>query len=461
MRKTGIIFPLQSLPSREGMGTFGRSTIGFLDFLTDAGIKVWQLLPLGSLDSYGSPYLPRCSMAMDPGLLDVEELMEEGYLKDSWDWSGDRRTIDAGGVEEKVRFLKDRLVYTIPQEEFIQFLKREEKWIYSFLSYSSGDLEAIKGPGDLWKREEALMEGVLQFHLDRQWRKIKVAAEERGILLYGDLPFSCDKNSWEVARYPASFYMDGKNPRYVIGSKPDSFSEEGQYWGSPGYIFSSESGKEELWRLRFGKMKQVFHGFRVDHFRGYEGYWKIPEGHLPQDGCWEGGPGTGFFRDLEEDLGPLPILAEDLGVLTPDFHRFFKETGYPGMNVLQFAFDEQNSRYLPHNYIKNSVAVTGTHDNPPLGLWWEDLDEVSKRRAKGYLGLNSEEGVVEGLLRGVFASASELALFQLGDVLPLEGTFRINTPGTVGENWRHRLLGEYLTEDLAGKLMEMTRRYGR
>ncbi|MDO5713773.1 MAG: 4-alpha-glucanotransferase [Tissierellia bacterium] len=476
-RKAGMIFPLSGLPSEEGIGTLGLGTIGFLDFLKDCGFRQWQLLPLTIPDPFFSPYMSPCTMAGNPNYIDLRLLERQGLIKNYSGFHGKKDKVDFQWLKKKRYYLKEGFKHFKDKGDLQDFIDREKSWIMDFCSYQVlckkygadwrkweekykyRDVEALK---ELEKEEAFTFEVFLQYIFYVQYEEIREEARIREIEMIGDLPYSCPVTAMEVWKNPEYFSLD-KDGRILheLGAPPDLFSSQGQSWGSPCYNFKRQKEDDFIfWKERFGHMITHYDGFRVDHFRGYESYWSIPFGDKPKEGRRVKVPGKKLLLELEKEFGRLPIYVEDLGALTKEFNLFMKEWEYPGMNVLEFAFDGEDSIYLPHYHSKNSISISGTHDNPPFLLWWEERSKEVKCRIQNYFGFHEDE-ILEGLLRGVFSSVSYWAFIQLGDLLSKEDTFRINTPGTIGDNWIYRVDGDQLQEGLAKKVRKLLERYGR
>lgn len=493
MRTSGILLPITALPSPYGIGTLGKSAYDFVDFLTEAGQTYWQILPLGPTGYGDSPYQSFSSFAGNPYLIDLDMLVEEGLLTKEECKIGDTEwedRVDYGHLYE-TRFRILRLAYQkvrgkLPANETYQaFLKENEEWLPDYALF-----RAIKNaqngmfwgdwPAELKTREKAeinrcrkLLEDdigfyfFLEYQFYQQYQALRAYAHEKGILIFGDLPIYVAIDSADAWSHPELFYFDEDvTPEKVAGVPPDAFSATGQLWGNPLYRWKEhEKTGYHWWISRVKHSLKLYDRIRIDHFRGFDEYYAVPYGaETALEGEWEQGPGMALFTALRGALGEVPIVAEDLGVLTPTVHALLKDTGYPGMKVVQFAFDGgADNIYLPYFHDTNSIVYTGTHDNDTLRGFIESMDESFKIHVKEFLGVRGEDNAAlhEALLRLALMSRCDTAIVPLQDYLGIGSEGRINAPSTLGGNWSWRLLPQWEPKGLAKELKHMMALYGR
>lgn len=488
MRKSGILMHISSLPSPYGVGTMGEEAYNFIDFLENAGQKAWQVLPIGHTSYGDSPYQSYSSFAGNPYFIDLDMLYGEGYLKKE-EIEAISREIDCERVDygrlfnERYPLLKKacKRFLEMPPAEFYTFLDENRVWLDDYATFMAikekmgfkgreeWPLEMrVKGDAALLFADEDTVRiyKAIQFLFFKQWFALKEYANKKGIEIIGDLPIYCASDSSDVWSEGRAFLLDeGHAPYLVAGVPPDGFSPLGQRWGNPIYDWDwMERTKFAWWveRLRFSLA--IFDRVRIDHFRGFDSYFAIDAGEeTAVNGKWIDGPGMKLFKAFERDLGEnLPIIAEDLGYLTDSVKRLLNETGYPGMKILQFAFDERESGdYLPHNYTTNSVCYVGTHDNDTALGWYGTVDENDRKKATEYFNLNDEEGIAKGMIRGAMSSVSDLCIICMQDVLSLGSEARMNTPSTNSGNWQWRAKKEDINAKIAEEMKKMTNLYGR
>ncbi len=490
MRTSGVLMHISSLPSPYGIGTFGRSAYEFIDFLFDAGQSFWQILPLGQTSYGDSPYQSFSTYAGNPYFVDLDTLAWQGLL-----FPEDFRDAEWGTDPEEVDYEKMyRLRYPVLRlaarrfldrgpAEFSEFCAAESRWLEDYALFMA--LKDQRG-GAAWqeweeplrRRESAALEHarceladdirfwkVVQFWFFTQWREVKRYANDKGIRIIGDLPIYVAADSADVWADPAQFQLDEDlRPVNVAGCPPDGFSRLGQLWGNP--LFRWDNMREDGYGWWFGRIAQaseLFDVIRIDHFRGFDSYYSIPR-DLPDArvGRWEQGPGIEFFHRMREVLGDKDIIAEDLGFLTDSVLQMVQDSGYPGMKVLQFAFDaREESDYLPYHYGPHCVVYTGTHDNDTVLGWMEHAPAEDVEFAKRYLRLTEEEGFHWGMMRGALESVGDTAILTMQDILGLDGRARMNTPSTLGCNWKWRMKAGAVTKELTARLREYTQTYGR
>ena len=483
---------ISSLPSPHGIGSMGAAAREFVDFLKAAGQSCWQLLPICPTSYGDSPYQSFSTYAGNPYFIDLDELAQMGLLSGSEyeaiDWESSADDINYGALHEKrypVLWKAAERFRKHPPSDYEGFIRENEYWLEDYalfmaLKNAHGGASWQDWPKELKMREErALGEArrhyaqeaeffkVLQYLFFRQWRALRSYANANGISIIGDLPIYVSLDGVDVWAHPELFQLDETlRPREVAGCPPDGFSETGQLWGNP--LFDWDYMKKDgytWWIRRIEYLCSVYDILRIDHFRGFDSYYAIPFGEADaRSGQWRKGPGMELFREMERSIGQQPIIAEDLGYLTDSVRELLRESGFPGMKILEFGFDSRDansSEYLPYKYSPGCVAYTGTHDNDTAAGWMTSAVPEDVARAVEYLGLNETEGYHWGMMRGLWASASELTIVQGQDLLGLGSEARMNTPSTVGRNWRWRSLPGSFTPELAVKLrhkMELYRR---
>lgn len=490
MRTSGILMPISSLPSPYGIGTMGKAAKKFVDFLEKAGQKYWQILPICPTSYGDSPYQSFSSFAGNPYFIDLEYLCKDKLLTkrecQSFEWGDNAHYVDYGVIyESRYALLKKAFVRfqkNIP-EDFPKFCRRESEWLQEYALFMA--LKDANG-GVAWsewdkqlkvRNEKALAEAretyrddiefycMLQYLFFKQWKELKAYANEKEIEIIGDVPIYVAADSADVWANPKQFYLDKDlNPIQVAGCPPDAFSDDGQLWGNP--LFRWDVMKKDgyaWWTKRIQAVSKLYDIVRIDHFRGFDSYYAIPAGEdTAKNGTWKKGPGMDLFNALEEKLGKLPIIAEDLGFLTPSVHKLLKDSGFPGMKVIQFAFDSrEDSDYLPHNYPTNCVVYTGTHDNDTVLGWMKTAPKSAVKFAKEYLNLTKEEGYNWGMMRAAWSSVADLAIVPIQDLIGLGTEARINEPSTLGDNWKWRATEEQITGVLAKKIRKHMEMYGR
>ena len=493
MRKSGILMHISSLPSDYGIGTMGKEAYKFVDFLKSAKQKCWQILPIGPTSYGDSPYQSFSTNAGNPYFIDMDILSEEGLLKKSdyskLDWGKDRKNVDYETIYEN-RFKVLKIAFEEFKKgdlsEFYDFLQKNERWISNYALFMS-----IKNENDgkswlewedglrkrdshsLWEFKSSHEDDVMfwefvQFKFFEQWNKLKKYANDNGVSIIGDIPIYVALDSADVWSHPELFQLDEENltPLKVSGVPPDAFSEDGQLWGNPLYDWEKmEQTDFAWWRSRMKASAKLYDAVRIDHFIGVVQYYAIPYGAVTaKDGEWEKGPGKKLTDALDEAAGETKIIAEDLGVFCQEVKDLLAETGYPGMKIIEFAFSgDRFNEHLPHCYDPNSVVYGGTHDNETLAgyfkpekrQWWE-LQYIAD-----YLGAAHQSEVVDRVFRAAYGSVASVAIFQMQDVLKLDNWARMNTPGTLGENWRWRLVPGQFTDERADYLSWLVDTFGR
>ena len=488
MRKSGILMHITSLPGPYGVGTLGKSAYAFLEFLHKSGQQSWQMLPLTPTGYGDSPYQSCSAYAGNPYLIDLDTLVRQHLLTkeelQGVDWGEDESHVDFGKLYKGrtpilklaySRFRNDRALNA--------FIKKNASWLEDFALYMALKETHGYAPWFQWEKElkfrdpetleeqRQLLEEPMRFYcfvqymFYRQWNALRKKAGEYGIELIGDVPIYVPYDSVEVWKEPQLFQLDETlTPTDVAGCPPDAFTADGQLWGNPLYRWDvmKENGYQ-WWIDRLGAAGKLFDVVRLDHFRGFEAYWSVPYGdENARGGKWVKGPGMDFVNALKEKLPELNFIAEDLGYLTQEVIDLRDESGYPGMKVLEFAFDSKEpSEYRPHTYTANTVCYTGTHDNMTMRQWFEEASDEAVKVAVDYMALTKKEGYVWGTIRTAMSSVSERAIVQMQDYLNLGGEARMNFPGKPSGNWTWRAKKGFTSNGLAAKILELTNRYDR
>lgn len=493
-RASGVLCHISSLPSPYGIGSFGQAARDFVDFLHAAGQRVWQILPLGTTGFGDSPYQNFSMHAGNPYFIDLDNLVEldllEAEAPGQLDFGQDPKAVDYGQLWENRRTILtwawERFKFTQPREllkEFLSFQEDSLTWLNDYslfmaIKEEQGGKSWSEWPRDLKFREQDVILDFQKEHSDkiefyafvqflffRQWKELKDYAEEKGVLIMGDIPIYIAADSVETWKEPELFLLDENlSPSFVAGCPPDFFSEDGQLWGNPLYDWDKMAESDYSWwveRIRFSL--SIYDLIRIDHFRGFESFWAVPFGDLTaRRGTYMLGPGSALFERLIEVLGPLPLVVEDLGVLTDAVHELRDEFDLPGMKVMQFAFwPGADSEYLPHHMIQNCVAYLGSHDNDTLKAWLEQISEPELDFIRRYLGLGPERDLARELLRTLQISVADLAIMQMQDLLALGNEARMNWPGEATGNWRWRFLASDLTAELAKEFKDLATLAGR
>ncbi len=496
-RKCGVLLPIFSLSSEYGIGTFSKEAYDFVDFLEKAGQSYWQLLPLGPTSYGDSPYQSFSTFAGNPYFIDITSLIDDGLLTrkdaDKYDFGGSEEYIDYEKMYRS-RFLllktaydnfnKKAKTYADMAKKFETFKKsRDNFWLADYALFMALKNESGGRSWNTWEegvrlrkpaainaakekfKEEIDFYSFLQFLFAQQWSKLKAYANKKGIDIIGDIPIYVAFDSADTWANPELFQLDKNNdPIDVAGCPPDAFSATGQLWGNPLYKWDyHEKTGYKWWMQRIKHCYKIYDVVRIDHFRGFDEYYAIPYGNpTAEKGKWKKGPGYKLFDTMKKELGEKRVIAEDLGFLTESVIKLVKKTGYPGMKILQFAFDSrEESDYLPHNYTKNCIVYTGTHDNDTTRNWFNCLPKADKKYCKEYLGIKKASDAVWAVIRSAFSSVSDTVIIPMQDYLELPGYARINTPSTLGGNWVWRLKKDALTEELADKMKDYARIYRR
>lgn len=492
MRRNGMLLPIASLPSPYGIGGFSKEAYEFIDLLEETGQKLWQILPLGPTSYGDSPYQSFSTFAGNPYFIDLDTLAEKGWLTkeacEASDYGDNESYIDYGRIyNSRFVLLKQAFLNSdiLSDEKFTEFCKANQHWLPDYALYM-----ALKNQNDgkswieweeeirlrkpeaveCYKREleeECNFYKFLQYEFHEQWTKVKEYAHKKGIQIVGDVPIYVAFDSADTWANPELFQLDEKNlPLGVAGCPPDAFSATGQLWGNPLYnwAYHKKTGYD-WWLKRIAYCFDLYDIVRIDHFRGFDEYYSIPYGdETAVNGHWEKGPGMDLFNTVKEKLGELDIIAEDLGFLTESVFQLLKDSGYPGMKVLQFAFDpSEDSDYLTYKYQRNCVVYTGTHDNDTTAGWFEKLSDGDKEVALRYMNsfYTPKEEQHWDLIALAMRSTADTCIIPVQDFLGLGSEARINMPSTLGDNWKWRMTKGAFSEELKEKIRRMTKLYGR
>ncbi|MBR8829155.1 MAG: 4-alpha-glucanotransferase [Gomphosphaeria aponina SAG 52.96 = DSM 107014] len=494
VRSSGILLHPTSLPSKYGIGDLGSQAYEFIDFLGESGQQIWQILPLGPTGWGNSPYSSYSALAGNPLLISPEKLQEKGLLSEE-------------DLEKLPEFPRDRVNYDLvrttkmpllqkagenfkqreewEQKEFLEFCESQADWLDDYglfmaikeanngASWMHWDKAiATRQPEAIAQWNQRLTDQIfyhkfMQFEFFRQWKELKQYANEKGIKIFGDIPIYVAHDSVDVWANREIFCLDEATGAATLmaGVPPDYFSETGQLWGNPVYNWEKlEQDNFQWWVRRIQGMLEYVDIIRIDHFRGFEAYWAVPQGETTaMNGEWIEAPGEAFFTILLKELGELPIVAEDLGVITKEVEALRDKFEFPGMKILHFAFDSDRANpFLPFNYSnRNCVVYTGTHDNNTTLGWFEERSFVEKARVVNHLGGICPEGINWSLIRLALSSVANSAIFPLQDILGLSTWAKMNTPSTIEDNWSWRYRPEALTPDIAQHLKHLTYLYGR
>ncbi len=492
MRASGILLPVASLPSPYGIGSFSKCAYEFVDFLREAGQAYWQILPLGPTGYGDSPYQSFSSFAGNPYFIDLDDLAGAGLLEKAecrqYDADDKTRYIDYARVYQ-TRFLALKKAYARflekPDPAYAAFLEKHGEWLDDYCFFMA--LKDAFG-GKSWQEwepgirmrdprafeayrarleEEIGFYRFLQFYFYKHWGALKAYANQRGVRIIGDIPIYVALDSADAWANPRLFQFDSEGrPLQVAGCPPDGFSASGQVWGNPLYDWSYHAQTGYAWWVRrIRHCQDLYDVLRIDHFRGFDAYFCIPYAQeTAAGGHWEKGPGMKLFRTLRQSCPGARIIAEDLGFLTDSVEQLVKDSGYPGMKVLQFAFDSrEQANYFPYTYTRNCVAYTGTHDNQTVVGWFRSLPPEDYRTVARYFGLKKGDGddIHWRMIREVLASVADTAIIPLQDYLGLDDGARINTPSVLGNNWTWRMPPGCLTQELADAIRDRTEIYGR
>ncbi len=489
-RSSGILLPISSLPSPYGIGTFGKAAYDFADFLKASGQKYWQVLPLGPTSYGDSPYQSFSTFAGNPYFIDLDFLVKDGLLTkkeiEAENWGTEPRYVDYGQIyTSRFKVLEKAKArgYKSLEKEIVKF-KKDNSWVENYALFMSLKKRFGQKSWQEWPEEDIrlhkkaavdkytkeLAEDIeffvfIQYLFFKQWDKLKAYINDLGVEIIGDLPIYVALDSCDVWAEPEFFCLDEENyPVEVAGVPPDYFSADGQLWGNPCYDWKALKEDGYKWWLRriegAGKLYDVL---RIDHFRGFDTYWAVPAGDkTAKNGKWKKGPGMDLVGLLSKTFPNIEFIAEDLGEPSPTVVKLLKNSKWPGMKVLEFAFDSgEPNNYQPHTYDKNCICYTGTHDNATVMEWYKTAKKKDRDYAKKYLGISRSEGFNWGMIRGGMSSVAVLFVAQMQDYLGLGKYNRINIPGTKSGNWQWRLLEGEATQELAEKINDISVMYAR
>jgi 4-alpha-glucanotransferase len=487
MRRSGILLHISSLPSNYGVGTFGKKAFEFVDFLELSEQTYWQILPLGPTSYGDSPYQTFSAFANNPYFIDLDLLVEEGLLihDEIISTFQSSKYVDYKELYEE-RFIvlrKAFLRFDLTQISYLKFLEDNKKWVYDYAlfmalkvyhngeSWLNWDDKIRHRDHDTLNHYQNLLNDDVNFYLFiqfkayQQWFNLKRYANSKGIEIIGDMPIYVSYDSSDVWANHKYFELDEKRmPISIAGVPPDNFSKTGQLWGNPLYNWEElEKNSFEWWVDRVASQIELFDMVRIDHFIGFQNYYSIPYGEeTAENGVWKKGPGIKLFNQIKDKLGDVNIIAEDLGVITEDVRKLLKQTGFPGMKLLQFAFDSrEESDYIPHLYTKNVIAYTGTHDNETTKTWFSNLPLKDLEYCYNYINHSDDQNPVDSLIKATLSCIADTAIIPMQDYLSLGSEARMNIPSTTGNNWRWRMSEDDLNNLLLKKIKSFTLLYGR
>lgn len=492
LRRSGVLMHISSLPGDTGIGTLGKSAFDFIDFLNKAGQTYWQILPVCPTGFGDSPYQSFSTFAGNPYFIDLQLLCDEGWLNEAdykeLEWGTEASKIDFGLLYKNRRKIFEKVQKNFEKKipsDFYDFCSDNSFWLddYSlFMAVKDAHKGAsfitwekairLRKPKALarWKKESAGRINyykIQQYLFFRQWKSLKKYASEKGIKIIGDIPIYVSADSADVWTHPEIFLLNkNRIPKEVAGCPPDAFSEFGQLWGNPVYNWRSlKQSNYSWWKERLKASLNIYDVLRIDHFRGFDSFYSVKYGAKDaKKGKWKKGPGIEFFDNLHNEFGPLPIIAEDLGFLTQSVKDLLRQTGFPGMKILQFAFDtrDENSKdYFPERYIENCVVYTGTHDNDTINGWTKTARYDDVKTALKYFSLSDEAGLREKMMLTALNSKANICILTMQDLIGLGSEARMNTPSSVGENWLWRAREEQFASKTADWLKLVTKASGR
>lgn len=495
-RSCGVLLPIFSLPSKYGIGCFSKEAYEFVDFLVEAGQTYWQILPLGPTSYGDSPYQAFSTFAGNPYFIDLEKLVDAKWLTrkdiDSINWGETDRSNGSDYVDyetlykNRFKVLKKAFnksnISTSP--DFQKFVKQNKSWLINYATYMAikdahKSVSYLEWEADIRLRNKEALEKwtakleteilfyeFQQYLFYTQWAKLKKYANDNGIKIVGDIPIYVSLDSADTWANPKLFQLDENGyPTGVAGCPPDYFSEDGQLWGNPLYDWEYHKKTEYKWWIsRFEAAFKLYDVVRVDHFRGFEAYYNIPyRDTTARNGHWVKGPGYDLFKQVKAKLGDCPIIAEDLGLITPAVRKLIKRCGYPGMKILTYGFNpEEMSDHAPFMYETNSIVYTGTHDNDTITAYFSEIMSKKEREyVREYMNFKGNKDVAWHFIRTAMESSANIAIFPIQDYLGLGNEAKINTPSTLGNNWKWRLIPGKLTSELAQKMKKMATTYYR
>ncbi len=490
-RAAGILLPISSLPSPYGIGTLGKEAYRFVNQLVNAGQKYWQVLPAGPTSFGDSPYQSFSAFAGNPYFIDLDFLIAKGWISredvESVDWGSDPSDVNYAKLYENrfdVLHKAHRSAGLRKEKKYRRFIKANAYWLEDYSLYMAlksyfGGKEWLlweEGIKMRWKEAVKHYQKILAEEIDfwkfcqylffSQWNKLKKYANQHGVRIIGDIPLYVSMDSADVWKHGELFELDErKKPINVAGVPPDCFSADGQLWGNPLYCWKAmEKKKFEWWAKRMQASAALYDVIRIDHFIGIVNYWSVPAGsQTAADGVWKKGPGEKLTKVIKKSAGDADIIAEDLGVVGENVRRLIKKTGWPGMKILQFAFDGgSENEYLPHNLKStNCIIYSGTHDNETIAGYFGSKTEKETQFVRDYLNVETVAEIPAAVIRAGYASIADTAVFQMQDILGLDNSARMNLPSTVGTNWRWRMLPGQFTKEHQKGLKELCVLYGR
>ena len=488
-RKSGVLLHISSLPGKTGIGTLGAEARAFVDWLEKYNQTYWQVLPVGPTGYGDSPYQSFSTFAGNPYFIDLDTLAEEGYLDkadyDGVNWGENPRYVDFGAIYQKRNALFDKLHENFKKKipaDYADFCAENADWLDDYALFMAVKDAHGGAPFVDWEKpirskqaaavaqwrgkceEKISRHKMLQYFFFRQWRALHEYASAHGVRLIGDIPIYVAADSSDVWAHPEQFMLDEESRAIeVAGCPPDAFSADGQLWGNPVYNWEAQAKADfAWWKKRLHAALRLFDVVRIDHFRGFESYYCIPAADkTARNGTWRKGPDAALFDSIKRDMGDLPVIAEDLGYLTPEVKSLLAHVGFPGMKIVQFAFDSrEESDYLPHRYIQNSVVYTGTHDNDTIEGWKKSASADDVAYAIKYLR-SSMEDLREDMMIAALASVSNTCITTAQDLIGLGSEARMNAPATTGHNWQWRALDGEITAAIGEKLAYYTKLYCR
>ena len=494
-RSSGILLHISSLPSKYGIGCFSEAAYNFADWLNDAGQSYWQILPLGPTSYGDSPYQSFSSFAGNPYFINLEEFIDIGYLTkeecNEINFGENISSIDYGSLYKNRYTLLNKAYKRSDiskDSKFQSFVNQNSYWLDDYALFMAVKNKFNGSPWTEWNKdiklrtseaierysyelsEEIEFQKFMQFHFYLQWNKLKTYVNSKGIKIIGDIPIYVAFDSTDAWANPQLFQFDENNtPIAVAGCPPDGFSATGQLWGNPLYKWDYHKKTDYKWWIsRLSHCFNLYDVLRIDHFRGFDEYYSIPYGaDNAINGHWEKGPGMDIFKAIKKVLGEKDYIAEDLGYMTDSVRQLVKESGFPGMKVLEFAFDSRDTGcrndYLPHNYSENCIAYTGTHDNQTITSWFDTISEEEQNLAREYLcDYNTPTSeLYTSFICLIMRSNAKLCIIPMQDYLGYDDSCRMNEPSTLGKNWKWRLKNEDLSDSLKQTIYRIAELYGR
>lgn len=488
MRKSGILLALSSLPSDYGIGTLGKSAYEFIDFLRNSGQFYWQILPLNPVSFGNSPYQSFSAFAFNPYYIDLDLLIDDGLLKKEeilkYDWGDNPKRVDYGKIyENRPKVLKTAVGrFDRHNRWYLNFCKDNSFWLDDYALFMAVKEEngmrplvslpekfILKDKNFLTQIRQELKDlieyhKITQFLFYRQWTNLKRYANCNGVSIIGDIPIYVSADSSDVWTRPGLFSVDeGLRPIKVAGCPPDEFSPDGQLWGNP--IYNWDVHKSEgysWWMKRMKQATELFDVVRIDHFRGFYSFYSIDaKDKTAKNGKWIKNDGEALISEIKETLPGIEIIAEDLGVIDDETKRRMASSGFPGMKILQFGFDKENSKHLPHNFTRNFVVYTGTHDNPTTTGWQKTASPRSLGYAMDYLHVNFIGNLTDAFVRAALGSVCDTAIIPMQDYLRQDDRSRMNIPSTTGDNWIYRIERKDIGDNLTERIYRQTKLYSR